>query len=155
MKTVNKLEEVEDIESFDGVVLYMSNPNNQKNVFTNICEHLESNNDLIGSQQFAVAAKISDGDRVKISVVGVELERTFKIDKNLNTGIKVSLNYKTVTPESLKKSVVPIIWYEQHIVQTKNGPVVKSLRRTYFRHDFYKSASVEVSFSYNEGSINR
>jgi tetratricopeptide (TPR) repeat protein len=71
-----------------------------------------------------------------------------KIDKNLNTGIKVSLNYKTVTPESLKKSVVPIIWYEQHIVQTKNGPVVKSLRRTYFRHDFYKSASVEVSFSY-------
>jgi NADH-quinone oxidoreductase subunit G len=89
VKTVNKLEEVEDIESFDGVVLYMSNPNNQKNVFTNICEHLESNNDLTGSQQFAVAAKISDGDRVKISVVGVELERTFKIDKNLKGTIGI------------------------------------------------------------------
>ncbi len=89
VKTTNKLEEVEDIESFDGVVLYMSNPNNQKNVFTNICEHLESNNDLIGSQQFAVAAKINDGDKVKISVVGAELERTFKIDKNLKGTIGI------------------------------------------------------------------
>ena len=70
------------------------------------------------------------------------------VDKNLNTGIKVSLNYKTVTPESLKKTVMPITWYEQRIVQTKNGPIVKSLGRTYFRHEFYKSASVEVSFTY-------
>ena len=83
VKTTNALEEVEDIESFDGVVLYLSNPNNQKNVFTNICEHLESNNDLVGSKQFAVAAKVKDGDEVKIKVVGQEIVRTFRIDETL------------------------------------------------------------------------
>jgi NADH-quinone oxidoreductase subunit G len=93
VETSNELAEVEDIESFDGVVLYMSNPNNQKNVFTNICVHLKSNNDLTGSQQFAVAAKISDGDKVKISVVGEEIERVFRIDKNLKGTIGILPTY--------------------------------------------------------------
>ncbi len=89
----NTLDEIEDIESFDGVVIYMSNPNNQKNVFTNICEHLASNNDLTGSPQFAVAAKISDGDNVKISVVGEEIERVFRVDKNLKGTIGLLPTY--------------------------------------------------------------
>ena len=93
VETSNELEEVEDIESFDGVVLYMSNPNNQKNVFTNICEHLESNNDLTGSPQFAVAAKISDGDKVKISVVGEEIERVFRVNENLKGTIGLLPTY--------------------------------------------------------------
>lgn len=83
VKTTNELSEVEDIESFDGVVIYFSNPNNQKNVFTNICEHLDSNNDLTGSSQFAVAAKISDGDEVKIEVLGQTIVRKFRLDEKL------------------------------------------------------------------------
>jgi tetratricopeptide (TPR) repeat protein len=70
------------------------------------------------------------------------------VSRDLNTGIKVSLDYKTVVPESLKKKIVPKVWYEEYIVQTKDGPIRKKIARTYFRHEFYKSASVKVSFTY-------
>jgi NADH-quinone oxidoreductase subunit G len=83
VKTENSLTEVDDIESFDGVVIYFSNPNNQKNVFTNICSHLDSSNDLVGSKQFAIAAKINDADEVKINVVGEEIVRKFRVDDKL------------------------------------------------------------------------
>ncbi|MCH9812783.1 MAG: (2Fe-2S)-binding protein [Epsilonproteobacteria bacterium] len=83
VETTNTLSEIDDIESFDGIVIYFSNPNNQKNIFTNLCEYLASDNDLIGSEQFAVAAKIKDGDNVKISVSGEEIVRQFKIDTKL------------------------------------------------------------------------
>ncbi len=69
-------------------------------------------------------------------------------DDRANTGIKINLNYITSTPESIKRSVVPLTWYEQYVVNTKNGPVVKNIKKTYFRHDFYKSADVRVSFTY-------
>ena len=71
-----------------------------------------------------------------------------RVDLKINTGIKINLNYLTATPESIKKSVKPITWSEQYVVNTKNGPVVKNIRKTYFRHDFYKSADVKVSFTY-------
>ncbi|MGB6127524.1 MAG: hypothetical protein WBG30_02140 [Psychrilyobacter sp.] len=71
-----------------------------------------------------------------------------KADNIINTGIKIDLNYITRTPESIKKSVTPLTWSEQYVVNTKNGPVVKNIRKTYFKHDFYKSANVKVSFTY-------
>jgi NADH-quinone oxidoreductase subunit G len=91
--TKNSLDETSDIESFDGVVIYFSNPNNQKNVFTNLCKHLKSSNDLVGSKQFAVAAKISDGDEVKIQVVGEELTRKFRVDEKLKGTIGLLPTY--------------------------------------------------------------
>ncbi|MCS5421708.1 MULTISPECIES: hypothetical protein [Psychrilyobacter] len=71
-----------------------------------------------------------------------------KADNIINTGIKINLNYITSTPESVKKSVIPLTWYEQYVANTKDGPVVKNIKKTYFRHDFYKSADVRVSFTY-------
>lgn len=71
-----------------------------------------------------------------------------KADNIINTGIKIDLNYITRTPESIKKSVTPLTWSEQYVVNTKNGPVVKNVRKTYFKHDFYKSANVKVNFTY-------
>jgi hypothetical protein len=70
------------------------------------------------------------------------------VNKRLNTGIKINLNYISYTPESITRSVVPIIWYEQRLVNTKNGPRVENLSRTYFRHDYYKSANAVVSLTY-------
>lgn len=81
--TSENLSEIEDIESFDGVIVYTCNPNNQKNIFTNLCKHLASDNDLVGSQQFAIAAKINDGDEVIITIDGMEIRRSFKIDNTL------------------------------------------------------------------------
>ena len=69
-------------------------------------------------------------------------------NSHINTGVKINLNYITSTPESIKKSIMPLSWYEQYVVNTKNGPVVKKIKKTYFRHDFYKTANVEVSFTY-------
>jgi len=71
-----------------------------------------------------------------------------KSNDRLNTAIKVNFNYIVVTPESTKKNVTPITWYDQRIVQTKDGPQIMTLERTYFRQNFYKSANVKVSFTY-------
>ena len=83
LKVKDEIEEVEDIESFDGVILYLCNSNAQKNIFTNLCKNLPKNNELIGSQQFCVAAKIKDGDEINITVEGKEFKRKFKLDDSL------------------------------------------------------------------------
>lgn len=76
-----------------------------------------------------------------------------RIHNSINTGIKINLNYITSTPETLKKSVTPLTWSEEYVINTKNGPVIKRVRRTYFRHEFYKSAEVKVSFTYTMKDI--
>ena len=72
-----------ELESYDGTVVYICNPNAQKNVFTDICENLPRETRLRGSVQFATAAKIADGDRVAVELGGETIERTFMIDENL------------------------------------------------------------------------
>ena len=52
-----------------------------------------------------------------------------KAGDRINTGIKINLNYITSAPESIKRSVIPLTWYEQYVVSTKNGSVVKILKR--------------------------
>jgi len=76
-----------------------------------------------------------------------------KVQNKINTGIKINLNYITMTPESIKKSVTPITWSEEHIVETKNGSVIKKLKKTYFKNDFYKMAHVKISFTYTMKDI--
>ena len=66
----------------------------------------------------------------------------------INTGIEVNMNYITKTPESLQRKIVPLTWNEEYIVQTKKGPEKRTIKRNYFRYDYYKSSSVEVSFTY-------
>ncbi len=72
-----------DLESFDGVVIYSCNPNSQKNVFTNICKYLKTDAVLAGSAQFAVAAKVKDGDVLSIMIDGQTIERVFKLSNEL------------------------------------------------------------------------
>jgi NADH-quinone oxidoreductase subunit G len=81
--TDGKISEVAELESYDGPVIYICNPNSQKNVFTNICTHLPQETELRGSQQFATAAKIENGDRIEISFAGHNIEKEFRIDDTL------------------------------------------------------------------------
>ena len=81
--TLNDLVEVDDIESYDGVVVYICNPNKQKNIFTNLCKNLKCDSVLEGSQQFSIAAKIKDGDEVKITISGQEMIKKFKLNESL------------------------------------------------------------------------
>lgn len=83
VKASAALEELSELESFDGVVIYSCNPNSQKNVFTNICKYLETDAVLAGSAQFAVAAKAKDGDILSIMIDGQVVEREFKLSDEL------------------------------------------------------------------------
>jgi len=83
VKASGELAPLAELESFDGVVVYGCNPNSQKNVFTNICKYLKTEAVLAGSAQFAVAAKVKDGDRVSIMIDGQEIERVFKLSEEL------------------------------------------------------------------------
>jgi len=92
-KTSVSFDEVADIDSYDGVVVYSANPNSQKNIFSNLCEHLPKNNELVGSQYFATAAKIKDGDFVSFSIDGLTIEKKFKLDKNLKGTVGIVPNF--------------------------------------------------------------
>ncbi len=82
-KITNSLIEVDDIESYDGLVVYICNPNRQKNIFTNLCKNLKCDNHLEGSQQFSVAAKIKDGDELTITIGSKKIIRKFKLNEKL------------------------------------------------------------------------
>ncbi len=75
-------EEIEEIESFDGVVVYRCEPVHQFNEFTALCKPIEEKQFLQGSSQFSVAAKIKGGSEVELDLDGVKIKRKFKSNKN-------------------------------------------------------------------------
>jgi len=78
-----KLDEVEDLSEFNGSVVYNANPLDQFSVFTNKCKQIEEKLEIIGSEQFALAAKIKSGDNVKFNIDGQEFIRHFHVDRHL------------------------------------------------------------------------
>ncbi len=85
--------DIEEIESFDGTVLYTCNPNSQKNIFTNICSHLPQDNEIIGSKQFAMAGKISDGDEIEFEIDGVKIQKVFRVNEHIKGTIALLPTY--------------------------------------------------------------
>jgi NADH-quinone oxidoreductase subunit F len=64
--------EVEDLKSFDGTAILQCKARNEKE--TNL---------LIGSAQFSIAAKSSNGQFLHVSFDGISKEREFVVDENL------------------------------------------------------------------------
>ncbi len=60
-------EDIEEIESFDGVVVYRCEPVDQFNHFTNKCKQLKSSGGLYASQEFLEKFNLNEGDDVKIT----------------------------------------------------------------------------------------
>jgi len=83
------LEEVEELDSFDGTVIFEYNSN-------------EDNNLLVGSPQFGVAAKVQDGQMVVVE----NQNREFKLDKKLKGTIALMAN--EVNENSYRFKVVKI-----------------------------------------------
>lgn len=82
-EATGEIEDIAELGEYNGTVIYRVNPVNQFNRYTAKIDRLEQNSSLIGSSQFAMAAKISDGDMVKIELnSGIE-ERVFKLDDEL------------------------------------------------------------------------
>lgn len=90
-----KLEEIDDLPEFNGTVVYRCNPVNQFNAATAKTSQLEQQPDLRGSAQFAAAAKIGDGDQVKIEFAGEVQERRFTMDPSLKGTIALVPAYDT------------------------------------------------------------
>jgi len=89
-KTDGKLEEVDELPEYNGTIIYHVDPVLQFNAYTNITTQLEKDNSLRGSAQFAVAAKISDGDKVEITFGSTTIQREFKIDNKLKGTIALN-----------------------------------------------------------------
>ncbi|MBU1669257.1 (2Fe-2S)-binding protein [bacterium] len=85
-----KIEEVEELSGLDGVVVYNCNHMDQFTPFTAQCETLKRDAYLLGSGQFATAAKVTDGDTVCYTIDGVKFERVFKIDTSLKGTIALN-----------------------------------------------------------------
>jgi anaerobic selenocysteine-containing dehydrogenase len=73
-----KIEEVEDLAEYNGTVIYNLNPTQK------------SESALRGSEQFARAARISDGDYISILFAGLTINREFKIDSQLKGTIAIN-----------------------------------------------------------------
>ena len=78
-----ELEEVEELDSFNGSVIYRCEPLHQFNKWTSKSLLLQSDTHLRGSEQFAKAAKIKAGDMVEISYNGFKVIRKFKVDTTI------------------------------------------------------------------------
>jgi NADH-quinone oxidoreductase subunit G len=78
-----KLEEIDDLPEFNGTVVYHCNPINQFNGYTARVSQLEKEAILRGSAQFAAAAKIADGDKIRLEFPRSTQERIFKLDSTL------------------------------------------------------------------------
>ena len=80
-----EIDEIDDLPSYDGTVIYFLNPPLQFNPATAkaLSKHFEEPLNLIGSEQFARASKLKNGDKVKFEVNGISFERIFKLNNKL------------------------------------------------------------------------
>ncbi|QOP41967.1 NADH-quinone oxidoreductase subunit G [Sulfurimonas marina] len=92
-----KLEDVEELPEYNGTIIYNANPVLQFNNYTNKTTQLPKDDALRGSQQFATAARISDGDKVTITFGSKTLTRTFKLDSELKGTIALNPVFDTET----------------------------------------------------------
>ena len=93
IKKDSKIEEVAPLDSYDGIIVYTCNPNGQNNVFSNICTNLPHNGNIIGSKQFATAAKIKDGDIIKFKIDNLVISKKFSINENLKGTVGLLPNF--------------------------------------------------------------
>ena len=85
-----KLDEVEEIEGFDGAVVYNCDPVEQFSPFTAKSKLLKDEAVLLGSQQFATATRLKDGEMITFTLDGVKFDRVFKIDTTMKGTIAVN-----------------------------------------------------------------
>lgn len=106
--------EVAELGEYNGSVVYFRNPISQFNRFTQECKQIKENLVLIGSEQFATAAKIKSGDNVKFSIDGVEFVRHFRVDRHM----KGTIAYNPIFDMDSKSSLYR---YNQVKIEVING----------------------------------
>jgi len=104
VKTERTLDEVEEIEAFDGAVIYRCDPVDQFSPFTAKAKLLDDEPVLLGSSQFAAAARLKEGERIRFEVDGVVFERLFKIDTAMKGTIALNPSFDMGLSSSLLSS---------------------------------------------------
>jgi len=100
------LEEVADLPEFNGAILYRCDPVLQFGPQTYKASQLSKEEPILyGSAQFAMAAKLKEGVRVRLNVEGVEMERVFKIDPDLKGTIALNPTFDLGLREDLLSSI--------------------------------------------------
>jgi NADH-quinone oxidoreductase subunit G len=80
----NAIDEVSELKEYNGTVIYRNNRGvSSFNPYTNIAHQTIDDVFLVGSKQFATAAKIKGGNMVRFEMDGVTYERKFKVDSKL------------------------------------------------------------------------
>jgi len=85
-----KLDAVEELDGFDGAVIYQCNPTEQFSAFTAKSRLLNDEAVLLGSQQFAAATKLKDGETITFEIDGIKFDRVFTIDTTMKGTIAVN-----------------------------------------------------------------
>lgn len=93
VEALGELEEVDDLPEFNGTVVYRCNPVNQFNAYTAQSRQLEKDTALRGSAQFAAAAKIANGDKIRIEFGSGSEERVFVLDGSLKGTVALVPSY--------------------------------------------------------------
>ena len=93
IKADGKLSSVDELPEFNGTVLYACDPVLQFTPNTQKAHQLDEEACLVGSEQFAIAAKLSDGDKVEFSFGKAKQSRTFKIDTELKGTVALNPEY--------------------------------------------------------------
>ena len=91
--TEDNFEEIEELDGFDGAVIYNCNPKDQFSPFTNLCSTIKDESRLVGSSQFAIVTKLQDGDSISFTVNGIEFKRLFRIEPSMKGTIAINPIY--------------------------------------------------------------
>ncbi|MEA1918223.1 MAG: 2Fe-2S iron-sulfur cluster-binding protein [Campylobacterota bacterium] len=87
---------IAEIKEFNGSVIYAVNPISQFNPFTDKAHQIVDKAVLIGSQQFADAAKIKGGSEVNFTLNGVSITRKFQISHKLKGTVALNPTFDTM-----------------------------------------------------------
>ena len=102
IKTSNiKLDDIEELDSYDGTVIYRCEPLHQFNKATAKSLLLQSDSHLRGSASFAKAANIKAGDDVQILYNGQTTIKKFKVDKTIKGTIALYPTFDNSLDEDL------------------------------------------------------
>ncbi len=83
-------DDISDLPTYDGIVIYQCNEGNQFSAFTNRTKQLKNDAKLRGSVQFSAVAKLNEGDRVKFTLDGIEYQRVFTIDTSMKGTVAIN-----------------------------------------------------------------
>lgn len=91
IKYIESFDEIEELPTYDGAIVYNCNENSNMNIFTNVTKAFKSDEICLkGSPQFANMVKLKDGETITFNLNGIKYQRVFKIDENMKGTIALN-----------------------------------------------------------------